>query len=153
MPTLNGPLRVGAGSPCLPLYTMAYDRADPFLRFAWLDGPGSLEGLLKRAPAGSSYLFVSYAASGAEAAADARWMRNQLLSAARRMRMPHWRLAAVMRRLHFATVPVSRIPGWMPGLLASWQRTQRVAQLVLTPSVGLGPTRLLTTGRIDAWYG
>ena len=144
---------MGRGSPVLPLYTYAYDRTDPLLRYAWLDGPGSLAGLLQRAPAHSSYLFVSYAASDAEAAADARWMRGQLASYARRIRMPQRRLAAVMRRLHFATVPASRISGWMPSLLATWQRKQRVAHFALTPAVGLGPARSLTTGRIDAWYG
>lgn len=57
----------------------------------------------------------------ARAAQDARWMRDQLLAHAHRIRMPRHRLAAAMRRLHFATVAVSRVPGILPAVLREWQ--------------------------------
>lgn len=92
-------------------------------------------------------------AAEATAAEDAAFMRDQLVRAAKALTLPPGRVATLMARVHFATVPASRVPGWLPGLLADWPREQRVAQLVVPPVAGLGPTRSFTVGRIDSWYG
>lgn len=81
-------------------------------------------------------------------------MQGQLVAAAAALRWPPGALAQRLRRLHFATVPVSRIPGWLPGLLADWQREQRVAIFSLTPAgAAPGAAAALTSGRLDSWYG
>lgn len=76
-------------------------------------------------------------------------MRDQLARAAAALRLPLGRLAALWRRLHFATVPASQLPGWLPGLLADWPRVQRVAQFAVAPPNGQAWN--LTSGRIDSW--
>lgn len=81
-------------------------------------------------------------------------MRGQLLAHARRIWMPPAQLAAAMQRLHFATVPVSRVPGWLPGVLREWTYGQRIMELAISPPPGqTGPTRFIATPRLDWFYG
>jgi hypothetical protein len=149
VPTLDGWLEVpGRDGSELPLIVFCYDPADPFSKYMWI-GPDSLTGFLQLAPEGAHFLFASY---GQVTAADARFMRRQLAAAAQALPSPQGRrLAPLWRRLHFATVPASRLPAWLPGLLADWPREQRVAQFAVAPAAGQ-PWNFVS-GRIDSWYG
>ena len=122
MPTLNGPLFVGARGRAWPLIVTAYSAEDPFSRTMWTD-PSSLVGMMERSPEGIHHLFVSY--SEAHAKEDAAWMREQLRRAAERSWMPWQHREAALQRMHFATVPVSRVPGALPGVLREWTYGQR----------------------------
>lgn len=82
--------------------------------------------MLEQAPLSNSFLFISYNETGA--AADARWMRDQLAGTARALRLPPSRTDTFFRRAHFATVPVSRVYGWLPAALEELQHKQKVAK-------------------------
>ena len=58
----------------------------------------------------------------------------QLRTHAKRIWMPWRQREALFDRLHFATVPVSRVPGALPGVLREWTYGQRWVGAVGTRS-------------------
>lgn len=69
----------------------------------------------------------------------------QLRTHAKRIWMPWRQREALFERLHFATVPVSRVPGALPGVLREWTYGQRCA--------GCLDTFSLAWCRLLAWMG
>lgn len=148
VPTLKGPLLVGGRDRTWPLLVTAYSAEDPFSRTMWTD-PSSLSGLLQRSPEGIHHLFVSY--SEATAKQDAQWMHDQLRTHANRIWMPWRKREALFERLHFATVPVSRVPGALPSVLREWTYGQRVMDVTVLAQGGR-PSARLTLPRLDWFY-
>lgn len=84
------------------LLALSMSVLDP-CRHLWTSS-ASLTAFLQKAPPTASYLFVSYSANATAAAA---WMRGQLTAAGAAALAPA-RLERKLRRMHFATVPVSK---------------------------------------------